>query len=441
MIRLLVEPGDYMSLRLRLFLAAAFFGSAAPTMAQWTPAPAGAMVVGAQGLQADPAAKMRPLKLAKILVKMKRGETLGQVRTGLLCMFPKDIVWSRGGKWDFDIEEFDDVFRDEMAQAGFAIAGNPSNLFEDESDSRAEYLIGGAISQMRMDVCYPTSGLVGALGSMKSKATIDVEWQVYSEIERKVVGTVKTSGSAETADGRRRGEFGAVLDAFAVAVRKLADNQRLRAALTGPRTDLNVARTAPQNLTPMSIRTSAVAPASVADAVGSAVLIFAGGHGSGFLISPDGYVLTNYHVAGGGQYVKVRWADGTETLGEVIRGDKARDVALIKTDSKGRKPLRLRQEPVKIGEDIYAIGAPVDKNLQNTLTKGIVSAMRVMDGLNYFQGDVGVTFGNSGGPIIDSKGQVVGMTVSGRTDAPMVNFFIPIAEAQSFLGLQLQSPK
>ncbi|WP_082594482.1 S1C family serine protease [Sphingomonas sp. Root710] len=429
-----------MSRYLRCFVAAALAVAAAPALAQWTPAPGGAMVVGAQGLQPDPATKMRPLKLARLVVKMKRGETFGQYRTGLLCMFPKDIVWSRGGKWDFDIEEFDDVFREEMAQAGFAIAGNPSNLFEDESDSRPEYLIGGTVSQMRMDVCYPTSG-IGAFGSVKSKATIDVEWQVYSEIERKVIGTVKTSGNAEAADGRRRGEFSAVLDAFAVAVRKLADNQRLRAALTGPMTDRNVARAAPQGLTPLSIRTSVIAPASVADAVGSAVLIFAGGHGSGFLISPDGYVLTNYHVAGGGQYVKVRWADGTESLGEVIRGDKARDVALIKTDAKGREPLRLRQQPVKIGEDIYAIGAPLDKNLQNTVTKGIVSATRVIDGLNYFQGDVGVTFGNSGGPIIDSKGQVVGMTVSGRVDTPMVNFFIPIAEAQSFLGLQLQPPK
>lgn len=430
-----------MNRHLRLFLAAAcLIGPAAPAFAQWTPAPAGAMVVGAQELQRDPAAKMRPLKLARLLMKVKRGETLGQVRTGLLCMFPKDIIWSRGGRWDFDIEELDDIFRDEMAQAGFAIAGNPSNLFEDDSDSRAEYLIGGTISQMRMDVCYPTAGL-GGLGSVKSSATIDVEWQVYSEIERKVVGTVKTSGSAETADGRRRGEFGAVLDAFAVAVRTLADNQRLRAALTGPRTDLNKARAAPQGLAPLAIRTSAIAPTTAASAIGSAVLIFAGGHGSGFLISPDGYVLTNYHVAGGAQYVKVRWADGAETLGEVVRGDKVRDVALIKTDAGGRKPLRLREQPVQIGEDIYAIGAPKDTRLQNSLTKGIVSATRVMDGLNYFQGDVGVTNGNSGGPVIDGKGQVVGMTVSGRVDAPMVNFFIPIAEAQSFLGLQLLPPK
>ncbi|MET0376556.1 MAG: trypsin-like peptidase domain-containing protein [Rhizorhabdus sp.] len=198
-----------------------------------------------------------------------------------------------------------------------------------------------------------------------------------------------------------------------------------------------MARTPAPGLVPLQFMGASPVPATLTGAVASTAVIFANsGEGSGFLISHDGYMLTNHHVVGGAQLVKVRWSDGTEVLGEVLRSDKPRDVALIKTDPKGRKPLALRGTPVAIGEDVYAIGAPTGRKFQNTVTKGIVSAMRLYKGHNFIQSDVGVTHGNSGGPIIDSKGHVVGLTDLGFDEAPMVNLFIPIAEAQSFLGLQ-----
>lgn len=82
-------------------------------------------------------------------------------------------------------------------------------------------------------------------------------------------------------------------------------------------------------------------------------------------------------------------------------------------------------------------GAPGDQYFQNTVTKGIVSARRVYRGYNFIQSDVGVTHGNSGGPIVDAKGQVVGLTDLGFDAEPMLNLFIPIDEALSFLGLQV----
>ncbi len=124
-------------------------------------------------------------------------------------------------------------------------------------------------------------------------------------------------------------------------------------------------------------------------------------------------------------------------MGEVIRSDKLRDVAIIKTDARGRRSLPLRTQPVTVGEDIYAIGAPTGAQFQNSVTKGIVSASRVFNGYNFIQSDVAVTHGNSGGPIVDAKGQVVGLTDLGIDGAPMLNLFIPIGEALGFLGLQM----
>ena len=374
-----------------------------------------------------------------MVMKLKRGDRVGKVRSGLLCLSPTEIHWNAGGTVPLAIEEFDETFRDQMKAAGYSLAGDPSNLFEDSSDDSAEYFVGGLIGHAEVDLCFPRA----AFGSNESKgsATIDVEWQIYSTLERKVVGTLRTTGIATNQKGNG-GFWDILLTAFANSVQQLASNDRLRTALTGAPIDRSIGQKPPADLVPLAIRTSPVAPISVADAVASTVGVFAGGgEGSGFLISPDGYVLTNQHVVGGSKYVKLRWSDGSESLGEVIRSSQPRDVAIIKTDFRGHKPLRLRSQPVAISEDIYAIGSPTGSKFQSSVTKGIVSAMRVMGGFNYIQSDVGVTHGNSGGPIVDAKGQVVGMTVSGREDAKMLNFFIPIREALDFLGLQMTSPK
>ena len=249
---------------------------------------------------------------------------------------------------------------------------------------------------------------------------------------------MKITGVANRPETDGGGRFGVVKDAFADAVRQLVQSPQFTNVIAKPGADLSVARSAPVGLVALTIDNNARANRSLKEVVGSTALVFAGGgHGSGFLISSEGYVLTNHHVVRGAQYVKVRWSDGAEVLGEVLRSDQARDVAMIKADAKGRNPLRLRTTPVEIGEDIYAVGAPGDQYFQNTVTKGIVSARRVYRGYNFIQSDVAVTHGNSGGPIVDAKGQVVGLTDLGFDAEPMLNLFIPIDEALSFLGLQV----
>src|SRR6185437_11851939 len=120
--------------------------------------------------------------------------------------------------------------------------------------------------------------------------------------------------------------------------------------------------------------------------------------------------------------------------------DSKRDVALVKADVHGRSPLELRPGPVQQGEPVYAIGSPLGEAQQNTMTKGIVSATRVRDGLSYIQSDVAVTHGNSGGPLLDEKGRVIGLTESGLAPdgSPIgINFFIPIGDALRALALTL----
>ena len=103
------------------------------------------------------------------------------------------------------------------------------------------------------------------------------------------------------------------------------------------------------------------------------------------------------------------------------------------------RPLALRPTLPAQGETVFAIGAPLDPGLQGTLTRGIVSANRVIKDQPFIQSDVGVTHGNSGGPLLNAQGEAIGVTVSGYEEngAPVgLNMFIPIGDALRALALE-----
>ena len=159
------------------------------------------------------------------------------------------------------------------------------------------------------------------------------------------------------------------------------------------------------------------------------------GVGSGFLISPDGYLLTNHHVVEGADEITVTLPDKREFKGKLIGSDPRTDVALVKIEGGTDLPTLKIGDPAKlrVGEWVIAIGSPF--NLQNTVTAGIVSAKSRETGelLPFIQTDAAVNPGNSGGPLINVRGEVVGInsqifTTSGSYAG--ISFAIPIDEAQ-----------
>ena len=139
--------------------------------------------------------------------------------------------------------------------------------------------------------------------------------------------------------------------------------------------------------------------------------------GSGFVVSSDGYVVTNAHVVDGASSVKVKIGDGQTTAAKVVGKDNSTDLALLKVDPGGRtlKPLAFgNSDDAKVGDPTYAIGNPY--GLSRTLTTGVVSALqRQIDAPNGFsiddviQTDAALNPGNSGGPLLDRAGHVIGV--------------------------------
>jgi len=157
------------------------------------------------------------------------------------------------------------------------------------------------------------------------------------------------------------------------------------------------------------------------------------GVGSGFILSADGYVMTNAHVVEGADEVFVTLTDKSEFKARIIGADKRTDVALVKIDSSGLPAVRLGDvSRLKVGEWVIAIGSPF--GLENTVTAGIVSAKArdTGDFLPFIQTDVAINPGNSGGPLINMRGEVVGINsqIYSRSGGFMgISFAIPIDEA------------
>jgi len=159
--------------------------------------------------------------------------------------------------------------------------------------------------------------------------------------------------------------------------------------------------------------------------------------GTGFIISPDGYVLTNRHVVNGATRIIVRLPDHREMEAELIGQDEPSDIALLKLDAKNLPSLKMGDsDKLKIGEWVMAIGSPL--SFEHSVTKGIVSAkgrsMRGQQYVPYIQTDVPINRGNSGGPLINMDGEVVGINtlILSNTGGYMgLSFSIPIEVAAS----------
>jgi len=168
------------------------------------------------------------------------------------------------------------------------------------------------------------------------------------------------------------------------------------------------------------------------------------GHGSGFAITNDGYIVTNYHVVSDGKTLKnsnvtIIDADGNELEGEIVKVNKYQDVALIKVDHEFTKAFYCNDEKTfRKMDDVYTIGAPKSINLGQSISNGMISNERKINNNYLIQLSMSVNSGNSGGPIFDSVGNLHGVVVSkliGK-NTEGVSFAVPSYLLTEYLNLK-----
>ncbi|MCC0782563.1 trypsin-like peptidase domain-containing protein [Clostridioides sp. ES-S-0108-01] len=174
------------------------------------------------------------------------------------------------------------------------------------------------------------------------------------------------------------------------------------------------------------------------------------GVGTGIIVDSNGYILTNSHVISDGQAtsVNVLFNDGSTTSGKVVWFDQQLDLAIVKVDKTGLTPAEFADsDKVKVGDISIAIGNPLGLDFQKTVTQGIISGLdrtiqtekTNMTGL--LQTDASINAGNSGGPLLNQKGQVIGINTAKASQAEGLGFAIPINTAKSIVEEVIKTGK
>jgi len=349
--------------------------------------------------------------------------------------------------------DFFNQFIAEASAAGYNLAAEQSgDLFSSGTGSKAELIVGAAIVAIKADVC--NESMFGS--NWRADAEMTVDWQVFDPLEKKIVfrvtnqGKVRTPGQQTnttiTIDGARA--------AFRAAAKNLVADPNFLAAVKDPRGGAPSSGNAlfPEATsaapTPTSATQIARLPLSTTDFRGQVAAIrdqvvtirTPGGDGSGFYINSN-LLLTNHHVIAGYTDVRITFFGGREIAGSVIASDARRDIALVKTEAQAFSGLPLRLENPEVASQVFVIGSPLDPKNEGSVSAGIVSGFREHDYGPMLQSDVGVTFGNSGGPMFDDKGNVIALTDLGipaaNGDKTQVNLFIPIADGLKKLNIEL----
>jgi serine protease Do len=417
--------------RLLLLLSLIFISGCNEYLVTITPTPT------LKPIDANLAEEYATIQLKKVVLDISTGKTIGHTNKSR----SNPVVFTTADESFFETclkKNFYSV----LDKKGYKTLGGAEALFDEYENLSADYVVGARIVDIRQNRKQVAQFLDYKL---TVEQFIEVRWEVYSRQTKKIVGVFNSKGYHQDSMvflynfpseqilnvvdiASKNAVYNLVADSNFIKILK-ADKYIVNTNIKKYSIVLPKNYTAPINENSSQIRASVIGIKSSA------------GMGSGFIISPDGYALTNAHVVSSDSIVNIRLATGRECLADVLYKDFERDVAVLKIERQGFTPLPINSHVINIGDEVYAMGSPLgQESLSNTLTKGIVSAFRNQKGLDYIQSDVSVQPGNSGGPLMDKYGNVVGVTVSGIfIDAAStgLNFFIPINDALKSVGIEM----
>lgn len=157
--------------------------------------------------------------------------------------------------------------------------------------------------------------------------------------------------------------------------------------------------------------------------------------GTGFVVSTDGYILTNQHVVGEFELVRVVFYNGVDLEATVVSSDNVRDIALLKVETENNVAPLTITSVAREGERVIALGYPFSLGGSMTVTQGIVSAIRPIAGIDYVQTDAALNPGNSGGPLLNNRGEVIGINTKVLGSAEGIGFALSSRTLSSWVNV------
>jgi S1-C subfamily serine protease len=378
------------------------------------------------------------LAVDKIKISMLQGDELGFNSFGWFCGSRQPFTVSDTYLKNFGLYVAG-LANQELKRLGYPLAGKGnSNAFDSDIAAAPDFRIGGILSEHKYELC--------VLGNeAEGWVYMKIDWALFSEKKQKVVFQTTSEGlsfsKTKVTDMQKKAVLSSINNFLAspeVLEALKGSSEPAAAAGTPPATDAGPGAVT----TTGGMLTLKAAPSPSGGALKNqsqlrnavVTLETAGGTGSGFFIDRSGHLLTNAHVVKGVKFARVKMQNGDKIVAEVLKINERTDVALLKTGVGEADALALRGSTLEVGSDVFAIGSPLGV-LNNSMTRGVLSADRVIQGRRVLQSDAAVTFGSSGGPLLDGDGRVVGITQAGIDGGKGFNFFIPIEDALKALDL------
>ncbi len=398
---------------------------------------------------------------------------MGPALLGGVCSWSNYPVNRRVLSSKFESQYLQATFEDALESQGYDVTNDVELDFDrDDAVARAEYFISAKVRDIDLDLCkrgrITSFNIFNTAPGAKGKIWARFDWTVYDALQRKVIYQTSTEGYSRRDYPNEEGLELLFMDAFDMASHNLGADQgfynliiegkkpkKVRAShfdRDDPVYDPHFDPMEKVRIDALPLRSDDFT--SVAEQKRKvAVTLQKRGHGSGFFITKEGHILSNAHVVGNSNRVRVILADKEDHfIAEVLRINKARDVALLKLidppDNLEVELLPIQTVWPAVSSDVFAIGTPLHySKMDNTITKGIVSNHRKdfkYRGLllDFIQADVNIHAGNSGGPLLDRYGNIVGISTLAYqpvddSHGANLNLFIPIGEALDVLGIQL----
>lgn len=400
-----------------------------------------------------------PLRFEALIFDIPGGRPVGTLYAGLTedgskyCNYGTDAVLTAASSATFvgaaghgDINR---SFVRALRTLGYNVVGDQADTFTIATErNKARFAVIGRITDMVTNICNECSLWdCRSLGTASGETYLEIEWSVGEIKPQLEVLKIQTRGFAKIEKGVPAGAHIAYITAFEDAVFKLGSSPEFYRIISTPEESNDSIEVREggysfclnhEPLGPFMQETELITQSVV-------TVVTKAGHGSGYAITEDGYFLTNYHVVKGQSDVRIEPDLGFQIPAEVVAYNQIRDVALLKVNARF-PPAAIARNPVKITDEVFPVGAPINRSMGKTVTKGVVSAFRdsSKQWRDLIQSDASIQPGNSGGPVFNAEGEVVAMTVSMLTlSSEMkdihslgVNFFIPIHDALNALGIK-----
>lgn len=376
----------------------------------------------------------RTINFSAIILGLENSDNQA-VRIGAVtCGKAVDFYWEKGVV-DLESPEIADASVRALKQLGYQAENGIGRPVQP-----AQLSLVGKIEALKMNLC-PSNY---SHKVTQNETYVKMQWALSDPISGEVIYTGSSSGHYDAYDkpARSDGTSISLSQAIAAATRNLLADTQLAHLL------------APANLSHLTEQFDKKMELNLTYGIGdntfskkaehlkrnSVIVSTPNGHGSGVVINKEGYILTNAHVVGDNTTFTILAGNRTFRAA-LVRKEKLRDVALIRAEGTSNylEGVELADSMPGIGTGLYVIGAPLNVANSQTITKGIVSAMRQVDGLTYIQTDAAINFGNSGGPVFSENGELIALTVAGtftRDGANLsINYLIPIEDALAKLAI------